>query len=72
MVHRARGAQTLPKPAQHQPSLNVAAMAPAPAPAPGHLYHTVPGVAGGAEQMTPCQCNTFLDPYPSGQSAQWR
>jgi len=70
MVHRARGTgQTLPKPAQHQPSLNVAAMAPAPA--PGHLYHPVPGVAGGGEQA-PCQCNTFLDPYPSGQSAQWR
>merc|ERR1719464_1247979 len=71
MVHRARGTgQTLPKPAQHQPSLNVAAMAPAPA--PGHLYHPVPGVAGGGEQVAPCQCNTFLDPYPSGQSAQWR
>merc|ERR1719340_224894 len=22
--------------------------------------------------MSVCQCNTFLDPYPSGQSAQWR
>lgn len=68
MVHRARAAQTLTKAGQHQgPAM-------APAPAPGPLYHGGPGVAGGpGDQMSVvCQCNTFLDPYPSGQSAQWR
>ena len=69
MVHRARAAQT--KAGQHQ-GLNVGP-AMAPAPAPGPLYHGGPGVAGGGDQMSVvCQCNTFLDPYPSGQSAQWR
>ena len=67
MVHRARAAQT--KAGQPQ-GLNVG---PAMAPAPGPLYHGGPGVAGGGDQMSVvCQCNTFLDPYPSGQSAQWR
>lgn len=63
MGHRARAAQSLTKGGQHQPAM------------PAPLYHgPSPGVAGGADQMSvvQCQCSTFLDPYPSGQSAQWR
>ena len=60
MGHRARAAQSLTKGGQHQPAMAT-------------LYHGAPGVAGGADQMSVvCQCSTFLDPYPSGQSAQWR
>ena len=38
------------------------------------LYHAQAGTMATGEQqlVTVCQCNTFLDPYPSGQSAQWR
>ena len=71
MVHRARAGASLSKSAQPGPGPGqpVQHMAPA----PGHLYHGGSGVtSGGGEQMSVCQCNTFLDPYPSGQSAQWR
>ena len=33
---------------------------------------TVYGVTGDQGLMTMCQCSTFLDPYPTGQTAQWR
>ena len=32
----------------------------------GHQVTTDQGL------VTMCQCSTFLDPYPTGQTAQWR
>ena len=62
MVHRSRG---------HAPTAHKSG----PGLVAGHaLYHAQAGTMAGSEQqlVTVCQCNTFLDPYPSGQSAQWR
>ena len=62
MVHRSRG---------HAPTAHKSG----PGLVAGHaLYHAQAGTMTASEQqlVTVCQCNTFLDPYPSGQSAQWR
>lgn len=70
MVHRTRSGQQ-----QAVSKVSVMSMGPPPPPMYGHTGHT-PGntghMASDGTLLTMCQCNTFLDPYPSGQSVQWR
>lgn len=43
-----------------------------PPPPSTHIYHSGMSSSTDSGLVTVCQCSAFLDPYPTGQAAQWR
>jgi len=41
-------------------------------PPSSHIYHSGLSSSTDSGLVTVCQCSAFLDPYPTGQAAQWR
>ena len=43
-----------------------------PPPPSSHIYHSGLSSSTDSGLVSVCQCSAFLDPYPTGQAAQWR